>query len=103
MSNVRMAFDGGRTRSPIADALATGPRVLKIWLNNRLLNKGYCPILVRAYHFLCTTYKVSNIYPRTQKTRKSLCNAQHTECRIFARDTVNPGVKKYTYFIYGFN
>ena len=58
MSNVRMAFDGGRTRSPIADALATGPRVLKIWLNNRLLNKGYCPILVRAYHFLCTTYKV---------------------------------------------
>ena len=61
MSNVRMAFDGGRTRSPIADALATGPRVLKIWLNNRLLNKGYCPILVRAYHFLCTTYKVSNI------------------------------------------
>ena len=45
MSNVRMAFDGGRTRSPIADALATGPRVLKIWLNNRLLNKGYCPIL----------------------------------------------------------
>ena len=56
MSNVRMAFDGGRTRSPIADALATGPRVLKIWLNNRLLNNGYCPILVRVYHFLCTTY-----------------------------------------------
>ena len=94
MSNVRMAFDGGRTRSPIADALATGPRVLKIWLNNRLLNKGYCPILVRAYHFLCTTYTV----PYRLKKLEKVCNAQHTECRIFARDTV----KEYTYFIYGF-
>ena len=77
MSNVRMAFDGGRTRSPIADALATGPRVLKIWLNNRLLNKGYCPILVRAYHFLCTTYKVSNIGLKKLENGKSLQRTAH--------------------------
>ena len=88
MSNVRMAFDGGRTRSPIADALATGPRVLKIWLNNRLLNKGYCPILVRAYHFLCTTYKVSNI---GLKKLEKVCNAQHTRHRVQNFGLFTPG------------
>ena len=82
MSNVRMAFDGGRTRSPIADALATGPRVLKIWLNNRLLNKGYCPKFVSA-SIPFSLYVSGTRIETPKETLEKVCNAQHTECRIF--------------------